>query len=128
MILLLYRILFQNINSRCTEHDSIAFKSSKLNKWLEIDFRKITEGHYYFVGDSAYAIKPFFMTTFDNAVHGTPEDNYNFFHSFSRIWVECAFVEIDLKWGILWKLLGFRLKHNVTVIDTCMRLHHFIVG
>jgi len=41
--------------------------------------------------------------------------------------VECAFGEIDLRWGILWKPLQFRLKHNVNVIDACMRLHNFIV-
>ena len=121
------RILFRNINSRGAEHDSTAFKNSKFYKWLEINFRKLAGGHYYFVGDSAYAIKSFLMTPFDNAVHGTPEDNYNFFHSSSRIWVECAFGEVDLRWGILWKPLGFRLKHNVNIIDACMRLHNFIV-
>ena len=59
--------------------------------------------------------------------HGTPEDNYNFFQSSSRISVECAFGEIGLQWGILWKPLRFSLVHNVDVIDACMRLHNFIV-
>ncbi|KAL7481189.1 hypothetical protein ACHAW6_006866 [Cyclotella cf. meneghiniana] len=63
------------------------------------------------------------MTPFDNAVHGTQEDNYNFFHSSSSIWVECGFGEIDLRWGILWK----RLSQNVSIIDECMRLHNFII-
>lgn len=67
------------------------------------------------------------LTPFDNAVHGTPEDNFNFFHSSSHIVVECAFGEIDLRWGILWRPLQFRLKHNVNIIDACMRLHNFIV-
>jgi hypothetical protein len=121
------RILFRNINSRGAEHDSTAFKNSKFYKWLEINFRKLAGGHYYFVSDSGYAIKSFLMTPFDNAVHETPEDNYNFFHSSSRIWVEYAFGEVDLRWVILWKPLGFRLKHNVNIIDACMRLHNFIV-
>ncbi|KAL7506494.1 hypothetical protein ACHAXN_009688 [Cyclotella atomus] len=103
------------------------FKNSKFYKWLEHNWKKLAEQQFYFIGDSAYALKSFLMTPFDNAVHGTPEDNYNFFHSSSRIWVECVFGEIDLRWGILWKPLGFRLKHNVNIIDACMRLHNFIV-
>jgi hypothetical protein len=121
------RILFRSINSRGAEHDSTALKNSNFYRWLEKNWKKLAEQKFYFIGDSAYAIKSFLMTPFDNAVHGTPEDNYNFFHSSSRIWVECAFGEIDLRWGILWKPLGFRLRHNVNIIDACMRLHNFIV-
>lgn len=121
------RILYRNINSRGAEHDSTAFKNSGFYKWLEKYWQKLVEGQYYFIGDSAYAIKSFLLTPFDNAVHGTTEDNFNFFHSSSRIVVECAFGEIDLRWGILWRPLQFRLKHNVNVIDACIRLHNFIV-
>ena len=81
----------------------------------------------YFVGDSAYNLKSFLLTPFDNAFHGTPEDNYNFFYSSSQISVECAFGEIDLRWGILWRQLQFSLKHNIQNIDACMRMHNFIV-
>ena len=41
--------------------------------------------------------------------------------------MECAFGEIDLRWGILWCLLQFSLKTNIQVIDARMRLHNFIV-
>jgi len=34
----------------------------------------------YFIGDSAYSLKSFILTPCDNAAHGSPEDNYNFFH------------------------------------------------
>jgi hypothetical protein len=67
------------------------------------------------------------MTPYDNAMHGTAEDNFNFFHSSSRIVVECAFGEIDLRWGILWRPLQFSLDLNCKVIDACMRIHNFIV-
>jgi hypothetical protein len=79
------RILFRSINSRGAEHDSTAFKNSNFYKWLEKNWKKLAEQKFYFIGDSAYAIKSFLLTPFDNAVHGTPEDNYNFFHSSSRI-------------------------------------------
>ena len=121
------RILYRNINSRGAEHDSTAFKQSSFYKWLLQNYEKLKSGGYYFIGDSAYSIKAFLITPFDNAVHGTSEDNFNFFHSSSRIMVECAFGEIDLRWGILWSPLRFSLKHNVNVIDACMRLHNFIV-
>jgi hypothetical protein len=37
------RILFRNINSRCAEHDSTAFKNSKFYKWLEQNWKKLAE-------------------------------------------------------------------------------------
>jgi len=65
---------------------------------------------------------------YDNAQHDTPEDNFNFVHSSRRIFVECAFGEIDMHWGIFWKPLKFSLKHNCTIIDAGLRLHNFIVN
>ncbi|KAL7501986.1 hypothetical protein ACHAXN_000114, partial [Cyclotella atomus] len=59
------RILFRNINSRGAEHDSTAFKNSKFYKWLEQNWKKLAEEKFYFIGDSAHAIKSFLMTPFD---------------------------------------------------------------
>ena len=81
----------------------------------------------HFIGDSAYSIKLFILTPYDNAAHGTPEDNYNFFHSSSRIAVECCFGEVDFWFGIFWRPLKFALKTNCYVIDTCLWLHNFIL-
>ena len=60
-------------------------------------------------------------------MHGTPEDDFNFFHSSSRICIECTFGEIDMRWGILWRPLGFTMRNNIQIIDACLRLHNFIV-
>ena len=121
------RILYRSIQRRGAEHDSTAFKKSSFYKWLINNWKKLAEKGFYFIGDSAYALKSFLLTPYDNVLHGTPEDNYNFFHSSSRISVECAFGEIDLRWGIFWSPLSFSLKHNCNVIDAAMRLHNFIV-
>jgi hypothetical protein len=121
------RIIFRSIESRGAEHDSTAFKRTGLYKWLEDNWMILKEKGYYFIGDSAYALRQFLITPYDNTFHGTPEDTFNFFHSSSRIVVECAFGEIDLRWGILWRRLQFSLKMNCKVIDACMRLHNFIV-
>ncbi len=92
-----------------------------MQNWLLMNNRGLN-----FIGDSAHALKSFLITPFDNAVHGTPNDNYNFFHSSAWI-VECTFGEIDLRRGILWKPLMFKLKMCVKIIDACIRLHNFIV-
>ncbi len=119
-------ILYRNILHRGAEHDSTAFKNGSLGKWLHKNWRSLHSKGFYFLGDSAYSLKSFLLTPYDNAVHGTDEDNYNFFHSSSRIKVECTLGEIDLRWGILWRPLCFRLVQNIKVIDACLRLHNFI--
>ena len=88
------RVLYRSILSRGAEHDSTAFKNSSLYGWLSVHWKRLCEKGYYFIGDSAYALRSFIHTPYDNALHDTPEDNYNFFHSSSRISVECAFGEI----------------------------------
>jgi hypothetical protein len=121
------RVLFRSIMSRGAEHDSTAFKSCGLYKWLTLNWRKLADKSLYFIADSAYSIKSFLLTPYDNAAHGTAEDNYNFFHSSSRISVECCFGEVDLRFGIFWRPLKFSLKTNSQIIDACLRLHNFII-
>jgi hypothetical protein len=91
------------------------------------NWREFASKGFYFICDSAYAIKSFLIPPFNDVVHGTAEDNFNFFHSSARIAVECAFGEIELRWGILWRHLQCSLAHNCQIIDACMRLHNFIV-
>jgi len=121
------RILFRDISSRGAEHDSTAFKNSPLYKWCLNNWEHLREKGFYFIGDSAYSLMSFMLTPFDGVEHKTQGDNFNFFHSQQRIIVECTFGEIDLRWGILWRKLGFTLKHNTQIIDACLRLHNFII-
>jgi hypothetical protein len=112
------RVVYRSILSHGAEHDSSAFKQSSLYKILQEKWRWFRDKGFYFIG---------VLTPFDGTMHGTHQDNYNFYHSSSRICDECAFDEIDLRWGILWKPLGFKLKNTTQVIDACLRLHNFIV-
>jgi hypothetical protein len=121
------RILFCSIESRGAEHDLTAFKRTGLYQWLLDNWWRLERNGYYFIGDSAYALRQFIITPYDNAMHGTPKDNFNFFHSSSRIVVECAFGEVDLRWGILWHPLQFSLALNCKVIDACMHLHNLLL-
>ena len=115
-------VLWRAIQCRGAEHDSKAFKKSDMYKKLLEKAEELLRLGLYFVGDSAYSIRSFLLVPFDNAaVHGT-EDGFNYHHSTCRIWVECAFGEIDMRWGI-----PFSLSRNVKVIDATMRMHNYIV-
>ena len=122
------RVLYRSIISRGAEHDSTAFRNSSLYKELLEKGAELAERNLYFIGDSAYAIRSFLLTPVDNTLHGQAGDNYNYYHSSSRISVECAFGEINNRWGILWKSLGYDLSTNTSIIDACLRLHNFIVN
>ena len=67
------------------------------------------------------------ITPYDSASPRSPEDDFNFYHSSARITVECAFGEIDLRWGIFWKRLGFGLENCAIIIKGAMRLHNYLV-
>ena len=67
------------------------------------------------------------MPPFDNAGKKSKEDDFNYYHSSARITVECAFGEIDLRWGIFWKRLCCSLEHTVLICKGAMHLHNFLV-
>ncbi len=104
------------------------FKKTGLYEWLmDNNWYELKRRGYFFISDSTYSLWSFLLTPYDNAMHGTVEDTFNFFHSSSRIVVECAFSEIDLRWGILWRPLQISLDLTCKFIDACMRLHNFTV-
>ncbi|CAJ1940940.1 unnamed protein product [Cylindrotheca closterium] len=55
------------------------------------------------------------------------KDAFNFYLSSCRIYIECAFGELVMRWGILWRTLHFRLKKCMEIIRVCMLLHNFIL-
>ena len=72
-------------------------------------------------------MESFLIPPFDNANPKTPDDDFNFFHSSARITVECAFGEIDMRWGIFWRRLNCSLENAAIIIEGAMRLHNFLV-
>ena len=81
----------------------------------------------FILGDSAYAIESFILPPYDNATSKSPEDSYNFFHSSARITVECAFGEIDRRWGIFWSAISYSLDNTCIICEAAMHLHNFLV-
>ena len=121
------RVLWRSITSKGAEHDSTAFKNTSLYKQLLEDSRILADNGFYILGDSAYQLMSFLLTPFDGVQPYSSHDNYNFYHSSNRIFVECAFGEIDGRWGIFWKPLPYSLEKNILIIDAAFRLHNFIV-
>ena len=121
------RILWSYIGEKGCVHDSTMFKNSTLYAHLMDKADQMLENKLYIVGDSAYALRGFLLCPFDNAKQYSDEDNFNFFLSSQRIYVECAFGEIDRRWGIFWKPLEGTLEERRFTIDACFRLHNLIV-
>lgn len=130
------RIIWRSINSKGGEHDSKAFKSTKLWKKLtdmacdpaSVFNRKPFGLHFYILADLAYALRSFLLTPYPNAVSGSAEDAFNYFHSSNRITVECCFGEIHARWGIFWKPLQYDITTHKYIIDSAFKLHNFIVN
>ena len=81
----------------------------------------------YILGDSAYTLESFLLCPYLQPKPKSSEDAFNFYHSSARITVECAFGEIDLRWGIFWKRLMCSLEHSALIIEVAMCLHNFLV-
>ena len=129
------RVLWRRIGARGSEHDSSAFKDSDLHNLLEEMYQNensrlhqnIFHKNFYIIGDSAYSLRPWLITPYDNAAGSSPEDTYNYMHSACRIQVECTFGEIHSRWGIFWKPLNFPLSEHQYIIDGAFRLHNFLI-
>jgi hypothetical protein len=87
----------------------------------------LKEQGLYLAGDSAYALAVFLLSPFDNPGPKSIEDAFNFYHSSSRIFIECAFGELVMRWGIFWRRLCFNPTKVGSIIHCAMLLHNFIV-
>ena len=121
------RVLWRYIGEKGSAHDSPTFHESNLGVFMERHAAQFLAHGIYLVGDSAYALRNYLLTPYDNAKPDTSEDDFNFYLSSNRIYVECAFGEIDRRWGIFWKPLSGLLVNHKYVIDSGLRLHNFIV-
>ena len=95
-------IAWHSIKCRDSEHDSTAFKHSDLCKLLMKKTEVMINLGFCFLCDSAYCLQPFFLTPFDCAKYGTPEDVFNYHFLTSWILIECAFGKIDARWRFFW--------------------------
>ena len=121
------KVLWAMYNNKGASHDSTCFKKSHLYTILKGMSDYLYERGLFILGDSAYAIESFLLPPYDSPLSQSPEDNYNFFHSSQHITVECAFGEIDLRWGIFWKRLWNSVDTSIMICEGAMHLHNFLV-
>ena len=121
------KVLWAKYENRGSSHDSSCFRDSGLYGLLQSKMDYLFNKGFFLLGDSAYAIESFIIPPYDSPLKKSQEDDFNFFHSSARITVECAFGEIDLRWGIFWKRLTSRLNNTVLIIEGAMHLHNFLV-
>ena len=121
------RVIWLSYKHKGGSHDSSCFSHTELYKHLHSIKDKLYRMGYFLLGDSAYALESFILVPYDGPRPQSAEDDFNFYHSSARITVECAFGEIDLRWGIFWKRLKCSLENAAIIIEGSMRLHNFLV-
>lgn len=127
----LKRFLWCFPSNKGSTHDHTAFCSSQLYDLLKTMMPELMEKQLFIAGDTAYGITPFLITPYDviqasDDINGA-KDSFNFHLSSCRIYVECAFGEMVMRWGILWRTLRFSLPTSIKIIRVCMLLHNYIV-
>jgi hypothetical protein len=55
------------------------------------------------------------------------KDSFNYHLSSCRIFIECAFGELVMRWGIFWRTLLFDLRKCAKIIQCSMLLHNYII-
>ena len=85
----------------------------------------------YIACDTAYNINVYMIFPYEQDALLTDVDKsldaFNFYLSSCRIYIECAFGEFIMRWGIFWRKLQFDLKKSSKVIMVGMLLHNFII-
>lgn len=120
-------------SNKGSTHDSSAFANSQLSDMLKelATLEALERLGLFLVGDSAYSLTPFMLVPYEvDDVKGscfTGKDSFNYHLSSCRIYIECAFGELVMRWGIFWRTLRFGLKKSMSIINVCMLLHNFIV-
>jgi DDE superfamily endonuclease len=125
------RFLWVNPSNKGSTHDSIAFSGSRLFTLLQEKSNELYEKGLFIAGDSAYALSPFMVTPYsleelkDDTMNA--KDSFNYHLSSCRIYIECAFGELVMRWGIFWRTLQFDLAKCTKIIQATMLLHNFIL-
>jgi hypothetical protein len=125
------RFLWSFPSNKGSTHDATAFGHSKLLELLKQMAAELREQGIFIVGDAAYALAPFLLIPFglQDLLHDRDgaKDSFNFHLSSCRIYIECAFGELVMRWGIFWRTLQFDLRKSTKVIQVAMLLHNFII-
>ena len=81
------KVLWASIYQKGGSHDSSAFRETKLYKKFKKKADWLHEKRFYILADSAYTIESFIIPPYALAKSKSPEDNFNFYQSITRITV-----------------------------------------
>ena len=125
------RFLWANPSNKGATHDSAAFVGSRLWDLLLECSVEMEERGIFIAGDSACGLTPFLVVPHEQDEVKQDRlqvrDSFNFHLSSCRIYIECAFGELVMRWGIFWRTLQFDLKKSQKIISVAMLLHNFII-
>ena len=85
---------------------------------------------FFATGDSACVLLSFMLIpcAIDlNDAGWKQKDNFNYHLSSERIWIECSFGELMMRWGIFWRRLNFGVDLCGDIIMASMLLQSFII-
>lgn len=108
--------------------------ASDFTMWLDCSLREDLEKEGFLLpglvlfGDNAYVNTPYMVCPFKSVSRG-PRDDFNFYHSQTRINIECAFGVLVHRWGCLRKPMPMNFdvkKINILFLALCM-LHNFCI-
>ena len=122
------RVIWLLYKHKGGSHDSSCLRDTELYQHFHSIKERLYGLGYYLLGDFSYALESFILIPYDSPRPKKPADDFNFYHSSACITVECAFGEIDLRWGIFWKRLVCSLDNTTIIIEGSMRLHNFLVN
>jgi DDE superfamily endonuclease len=99
------RFLWCYPSNKGSTHDSVTFAASRLYDLLCEMAPELFELGFVIVGDTAYNLPSFLLTPYDSDdLKDDPhhaKDAFNYSLSSCRIFIECAFGELVIRWGIL---------------------------
>ena len=128
------RFLWCYPSNKGSTHDSAAFANSRLNDLLQEVAEELHSLGIFIAADSAYGLTSYLIVPYDSdQIKKADEhqakamDAFNFYLSSCRIYIECAFGELIMRWGIFWRTLRFKLKKCQAIIQVAMLLQNFIV-
>lgn len=125
------RFLWMSPSNKGSSHDSAAFSDSKIFDQLKQASNELYERGLFIAGDSAYSLSPVLVVPYEKEelkrdINGM-KDSFNFHLSSCRIHIECAFGELVMRWGILWRTLQFDLRKCCRIINACALLQNYII-
>lgn len=85
------RFLWVSPFHKGSTHDSTAYYETHLQSVLSGLASFLNRHGFFILGDTAYSLTTYFMVPYDAAEPNSMQDAFNFWHSNSRIRVECAF-------------------------------------